>query len=79
MRRGIEEGGQSIELMARLTGRLECCDQQVVGDQVAHVTSDADKTGLNNKACCVPGTGLTAISPPFDLAFPLRDLAAAGG
>lgn len=27
----------------------------------------------------MPGTGLTAISPPFDLAIPLRDLAAAGG
>lgn len=52
-RRGIEEGGQSVELMAKLTGRLASCDQQVVGDQVSHVTGDADKTGLNSKTCSV--------------------------
>lgn len=44
---------QIVKLMARLTGRLASCDQQVVGDQVSHVTSDADKTGLNNKTCSV--------------------------
>lgn len=29
---GIEEGGRSVELRARLTGRLASCDQQVVED-----------------------------------------------
>lgn len=67
----MREGGQKGGRMAGLTGRLATCDQQVVEDQVPHVTSDADKTGLRNQAR-VDRPGLTAISPPLDLALLLR-------
>lgn len=46
----VREGRQKGGWMAGLTGRLATCDQQVVEDQVPHVTSDADKTGLCNQA-----------------------------
>lgn len=46
--RGYSRGHTEME---RLTGRLTACAQQGLPGQLPDVTSDVDKTGLNNNGC----------------------------